>query len=230
MKVVAVLPPKRGATSFTTAAAIMCFFHEVTGENTTWLSEHLRNHFSQAKRSKFMKEYLWFLDGWVPDRLILPSFPAIYPLCLYTPILAFSKPPPTEYLFLRKSPKPIAVHTAIIIFSSTLPQDLSLLCSPPNATSNPEVPWSPEGEKQRPVCPDDGPNSHLHGGGGRLQLLWLVRSEVHVVARRLGEGLTGRQRTCSEITPCLISVREGAKSMNTQQINAVGVGFFFSVM
>jgi len=57
--------------------------------------------------------------------------------------------------------------------------------------------------------------------------LWLVRSEVHVVARRLGEGLTGRQRTCSEITPCLISVREGAKSMNTQQINAVGVGFFF---
>lgn len=39
-----------------------------------------------------------------------------------------------------------------------------------------------------------------------------------------------RGRTSSGITACLTFVREGAKSMNTQQINAVGLGFFGNVI
>lgn len=42
-----------------------------------------------------------------------------------------------------------------------------------------------------------------------------------------GEELMDRRKTSSGITACLISAREGAKSMNTQQINAVRLGFFF---
>lgn len=105
-KVVAVLPPKK-------RAAAMCSFHRVMGRNGIWLSEHLRNYCRQAKRGKFMKEYIWFLDGWIPERFILPFFPAIYPLGFYTPIFASSKPPSTKCPFLLMSPKPVTVHTAL---------------------------------------------------------------------------------------------------------------------
>lgn len=50
-KVVAALPLKREAASFSRAAAI-CFFHRVMGRNGIWLSGHLRNHCSQADSSK----------------------------------------------------------------------------------------------------------------------------------------------------------------------------------
>lgn len=103
-----------------------------------------------------MKEYICFLGGWIPERIILPFFPAIYLLCFYTPILASSKPSPTKCPFLLMSPKPATVHTALphLFFASATGPFIPL--QPPECHQRPRGPWLPAGEKQTPVWPANG--------------------------------------------------------------------------
>lgn len=91
MKVVETLPLKRGASSFSKAAAI-CFFHRVMGSNGIWLSGLLRNHY-QAHSCK--NTFGFWMAGYLRGSSFLSFLQFI--LCTSnTPTLAHSKLSPNQ--------------------------------------------------------------------------------------------------------------------------------------
>lgn len=164
------------------------------------------------------------MDGCISKRFILPFFLAIYPVCFYIPILAHSKLPPIKHCFPLTPPKPFKILTALLHLFFSIGALTPLW--PSKCHHRPWGSWLTAGDKQRLVWPANGlfpqPRQQLS------PRMW--QPEACVAAGRLREWLMDAWRTSSGITACLTSVREGAKSMNTQQINSVGVFFFGNVI